>query len=583
MFELLSNRYSTYWWTPIEDRKEQPENTYSWNSKVHMKKWEISSVLNFVKDPKFIERCSEHYPEMTTKEIKEILINKQENYTIYDIIHQHEWISKNVINKYVCRSKYFTEDLSEYIGNWPIKIIVDTPEIHDCNLIELTPELQEKAYWWHRWNRRTISHLINREDFVWEDGQPLENKTSKLTVVAKVDKGGYRDEDEPYILIITAFWWDGKAKNEIREDYYHDYEYADLDDMEYRLNHALIVENDEKIEKTWLEPDWLNAYNKKKKQKEIKSIYEKWKYLKYKAFINYVKNYLSDLWRKYGRLEVIQHNWDFLLENQWENKTIEWKQLILVNNGWTFWIIEVNDSDILNYGEVENIEEYRKKILEKNYSQNFSTNVIKNMGIKDLDIPQRITDFRKRFIKKKYRYKEEIVKKILQATEKIKHKVEIDKEWNKLSTIILWNKEYKILEPNLEWISDEKYSSYIAGDNTSITNFNRLEADLDWMRWNNPDEWLNKELASYIITKESEWFTIPWDKFKSFLSELWKETGIEEIGWQLLMLMYLIGMEWNYWYSTDWGRIKYEYPMFRSNVGNVSAKIMLMSVKYLKK
>jgi hypothetical protein len=70
-----------------------------------------------------------------------------------------------------------------------------------------------------------------------------------------------------------------------------------------------------------------------------------------------------------------------------------------------------------------------------------------------------------------------------------------------------------------------------------------LEADLDWMRWNNPDEWLNKELASYIITKESEWFTIPWDKFKSFLSELWKETGIEEIEWQLLMLMYLIGME----------------------------------------
>ena len=289
---MLNNKHeSIYWWIPIEKRGEkpekqpekQPENRYSWNPKVHMKEWEILSVLNFVKDPEFMERCSEHYPEMTTKEIKKILVDQQEDYTIYDIIHQHEWITEDVINKYVCRSKYFPEDLSDYVGDEPIKITVDTPEIHDCNLIKLTPELQRKTYWWHRWNRRTISHLINREDFVWEDGKQLENKTSKLTVVAKVDKGGYHDENEPYILIITAFWWDGKAKKEVRQDYYRDYEDADLEDMEYRLNHALIVENDEKIEKTWLEPDWLKIYNENKKQKEIKSIYERWTGLEYLA------------------------------------------------------------------------------------------------------------------------------------------------------------------------------------------------------------------------------------------------------------------------------------------------------------
>lgn len=246
---MLNNKHELiYWWIPIEKRGEkpekQPENRYSWNPKVHMKEWEILSVLNFVKDPEFMERCSEHYPEMTTKEIKEILIDQQEDYTIYDIIHKHEWVSEDVINKYVCRSKYFPEDLSEYIGNEPIKITVDTPEIHDCNLIKLTPELQKKAYWWHRWFRRTISHLLNREDFVWEDWKPLENKTSKLTVVAKVDKGN-RWYDEPYILIITAFWWDGKAKKEI--DPSKDYD-VDLNIKKYWEDHALIVENYESIE-----------------------------------------------------------------------------------------------------------------------------------------------------------------------------------------------------------------------------------------------------------------------------------------------------------------------------------------------
>lgn len=283
---MLNNKHeSIYWWIPIEKRggkpEKQPENRYSWNPKVHMKEWEILSVLNFVKDPEFMERCSEHYPEMTTKEIKKILVDQQEDYTIYDIIHQHEWISEDVINKYVCRSKYFPEDLSEYIGNKPIKITVNTPEIHDCNLIKLAPELQKKAYWWHRWfnwwRRRTVSHLINREDFVWEDGKPLENKTSKLTVVAKIDKGN-RWYDEPYILIITAFWWDGKAKKEIKADEYKSYEDADLDDMEYWLNHALIVENDESIEKIWSEPGWLNEYKIKKMRKLI---YEKWKDLEY--------------------------------------------------------------------------------------------------------------------------------------------------------------------------------------------------------------------------------------------------------------------------------------------------------------
>ena len=173
MFELSPRREPIYWWAPIENRKEQSgedtTQTVHMNPKIHEKQWEILSVLSFVKDPDFMKRCSEHYPGMTTKEIKEILINDQENYTIYDIIHQHEWISKDVINKYICWSKYFPKDLSEYVWDDPIKITVDTPEIHDCNLIKLTPELQKKAYWWHRWFRRTISHLLNREDFVWEN------------------------------------------------------------------------------------------------------------------------------------------------------------------------------------------------------------------------------------------------------------------------------------------------------------------------------------------------------------------------------------------------------------------------------
>jgi len=583
MLKLSDRHESIYWWIPIENRKErsedtcswnpneQSENKYSYNPKIHMKEWEILNVLNFLKDPEFMERCCEHYPDMTTMEIKKFLIDQQEDYEIYRIVHQHEWISKNVINKYVCRSKYFTEDLSEYIGNGPIKIIVDTPEIHDCNLIELTPELQEKVYWWYRWYRKNVSHLIDRKDFVWEDWKPLENKTSKLTVVAKVEKD--YDDDKPYILIITAFWWEGKAKKEVVQDRYGGYECADLDDMEYWLNHALIVENNEKIERIWSVPGWIYEYNKKKKQKEIKSIYERWIDLKYQAFTNYVKNYLSDLWRKYVRLEVAQNKWNFLLENQWENKTVEWKQLILVNNWWKYWIIEVDDMDILkSYNDRTELEEYRKEILEKDYSQDFRANVIKDIRTENSDIPQQIVTFRKNFIKSMY-WKNEALQKIIQSVEKIKHKVEIiDNEWSKLSTIILWDYEYKIFEPNLKNYSDREYL------------WNNNNVYLDWMRWDNLDLWLNKELAKYIKEKLWENFIIPWEEFDTFLSELWNEADLKDIESQVLMRRYLTWTDEDYWLSMCWNRRrKIKWNTIWSNVGNVSAKLMLMSVKHLKK
>ena len=206
-----------------------------------------------VPSKEYMEMMHKNYPDLTEKQILDLL-KKQKKYRV-SFHHQHEWITAELIKKYLLLDKYDSD---------VVKITLDTPEMHDCNLVKLTPELQEKAYWGYRWGRRVVSHIINKEDY------PYENKTNKLTVVWKWEIDSYYDreiddwvEGEPYFLVITAFRWEWNSRREILdEDLWHwnlD-KYDDINDCaKFWLEHALIPEEDEEIY-IEEEPFWVKCY-----------------------------------------------------------------------------------------------------------------------------------------------------------------------------------------------------------------------------------------------------------------------------------------------------------------------------------
>ena len=204
-------------------------------------------------DEETLDVLQNNYPQKTKKEIIEAL-EGQRNYSV-SFHHKHDWISEDLIKKYLL--------LDEYRDNQIMRVTLKTPETHDCHLVKLTPELEKKAYWWCRWNRRVVSHIINKEDY------PYENKTNKLTVVWKWEIDSYYDREiddwvevEPYFLVITAFRWEWNSRREILdEDLWHwnlD-KYDDINDCaKFWLGHALIPEEDEiYIEE---EPFWVKCY-----------------------------------------------------------------------------------------------------------------------------------------------------------------------------------------------------------------------------------------------------------------------------------------------------------------------------------
>lgn len=207
---------------------------------------EILETLWYSKE--YLEAMSKNYPDHTLGYIIECIENQKDCLVCFH--HLHEGISWGLIKKYLI----IDEDV-----NYPLKVTLETDELHNCNLVELTPELQGKAYRWYRWNRSTVSHLIDKKDY------QKENKTRKLTII------GYRsnwpiyvnevDEYyEGYFNVITAFWWDWSSKREPWSWYLSTYNSADI---EYRMNHALIPESNERITKCE-EPFRATEYNENK-------------------------------------------------------------------------------------------------------------------------------------------------------------------------------------------------------------------------------------------------------------------------------------------------------------------------------
>lgn len=573
----------------------------------------ISETLDYPKN--YLDAMQKNYPDMTKEEIIEE-IESQKDYDIY-FHHQHEWISWDLIKKYL---------ILENVGTEAEKITLETDEIHDCNLVELTPELQEKSYWWYRWNRTITSHLIDKDDY------PTENKTNKLTIIWKliypdfddyddyddyeigydydsdentekenIEDGNESEENEniegedmeeeikPYFYVITAFWWDWSSCSEPKSFGY----WYDFQQMEYWMNHALIPETNEHIERRD-RPFRVDEYHKmveEKKNSELRcfSVREM-----YRQLINCIKsesgefNQIEDLtmWKCFDmndeEISIDTKNWPRF--NKIYFMLHDWNKFRVIEAGIPY--IMLNKDEYEDDGTpqiVLNKDMTESDILDIDFTKNFKINVIKDVDngkeIEDEDLVK----YRKNFIKRYY--KEENFGKIINAVDLIDCKRETDSEWSKITTIRIWNTVFKLMESNLSNHSDDKYESIVRSCYENISDFRRCGVQLDWIRWDNPDKWENKEIAEYVKRKESEWFKIPGDEFTQFLSELWKVSGIERTEDQLLLLMYLTWMDGDYWLSMNWDyrrKLRLEIPMMRSNIGNVSAKLFFMSCTEMK-
>lgn len=232
----MSNKDKNIGWRNVREKiwEKKTKKKRKFFTLADLLKKRIRKSIKYPK--KYMGIMRHNYPTKTEDEIIEGL-KKQKNYPIR-FFHLHEWISWELIKKYLLLDELDSSDV--------VKVTLDTDEVHDCNLLKLTPELKEKAYWGYRWDRKVVSHLIDNEDC------PGENKTSKLTVVWKRDIDTF--DDEPYFFVITAFWGDWNSGREPRDNEYI------LKDMNYRMNYALIPEEGEEIEKT-SKPMWANIYD----------------------------------------------------------------------------------------------------------------------------------------------------------------------------------------------------------------------------------------------------------------------------------------------------------------------------------
>ena len=179
-------------------------------------------------------------------------------------------------------------------------------------------------------------------------------------------------------------------------------------------------------------------------------------------------------------------------------------------------------------GEREKMEENERKVTE---------------------VPQEIKDFRE-----KWKYKissihtdlnDKIKNKIIEATNKIAPKIEIEPDWSRAIEIKIWWKEYKILDINMETHTDDEYRT-----NYWYIRMKKDEVELWWMRGDNVDTWKNQKLKEYVKEKQREWFHISKiEEMKDFLNELWKAAWLRKRRYKIAMLIYLTGMCGRYWLS----------------------------------
>ena len=136
---------------------------------------------------------------------------------------------------------------------------------------------------------------------------------------------------------------------------------------------------------------------------------------------------------------------------------------------------------------------------------------------------------------------------ITKAAEDIPVKIEIESDWSRLVEFKLWDKTYKILDPKLKTHSDPEYF-----DNTEYSFIGKRDewVELWWMMWDVVDDWENQKLKEFVKQKKREWLHIPRiEEMEKLLKELWHFADLRDEEEEIAMLMYLTGLDWDFWLS----------------------------------
>ena len=129
--------------------------------------------------------------------------------------------------------------------------------------------------------------------------------------------------------------------------------------------------------------------------------------------------------------------------------------------------------------------------------------------------------------------------KIIKSSENIPVKIEDNRDWSRMITIQLSWKIYQILLVQSTYSnSDDEY------------NDDEWGFDEEWMKWDNIDWWENGKLKRYVKKKMKDWLYVPTrGELKDMLKELWRQAGFDRIDAEIAMLMYLTGMDGDYFIS----------------------------------
>lgn len=139
----------------------------------------------------------------------------------------------------------------------------------------------------------------------------------------------------------------------------------------------------------------------------------------------------------------------------------------------------------------------------------------------------------------------ETKEKIIKAAKNIPLYMNIDSEGNVWVRFILGNKQWAYMYPELINHTDDKYKHI---NQLNITGRVIVDVNDSSIRQNDIKQWKNKKLKNYVQEMQKKWINIISEEEKSeILSELWKLAKLEKERDQILMLMYLTGMEWEYW------------------------------------
>jgi len=196
------------------------------------------------------------------------------------------------------------------------------------------------------------------------------------------------------------------------------------------------------------------------------------------------------------------------------------------------------------------METPEKKVQNEKNVQNASAwkDVFDVLTLENSTISQDLKVFREKRKEKMKGIGYEEKNQIIKMADKIPVSIYERPDWTKIIKIeVLW-KSYKLCFPSIGKNTDW----YVWKKKQPISFKETEEIDKTAISWDDPKWWLDKKLAEYLEDFNDEWFKIPnLDDIHFLLNDLWKEAWLCHRTDQIAMLMYLTGMEWEY-YLTNW-------------------------------